>query len=394
MKICMLTTIHPPLDGRIFQKEAKSLAKLYDVVIITSDENEADWIEDGIRIVTVKRSKSKVFHLLTMWRVFKKGWKQECDVYHCHEPDSLFIGVILKILKRKKLIYDIHEHWPSEISYGWFKIKNKYLSGVIQTIVSGIEITLSHFSDLLITVNNSVASRFSTIKKVHIIPNVPILKIFDSSFGTNERLKKSLIFDINSKNTANNNSDLVLVGGKIQSFYGLYDSLHATSMVKEKHPNIQLKFIGEIKDDISSIIKEYDISDNLIVTGFLPYREMYKEISSGGIGLVLFKSEYFNIYVGLPNKLFDYMLCGLPVIASDFPEIRRIVKNENCGILVNPANINEIRDAIVYLIENPIKAKQMGENGQKAVMEKYNWNVAEKQLFEIYEGIEKYGIKK
>ena len=187
---------------------------------------------------------------------------------------------------------------------------------------------------------------------------------------------------------------MVLVGGKIQSFYGLYDSLHATSMVKEKHPNIQLKFIGEIKDDISSIIKEYDISDNLIITGFLPYREMYKEISSGGIGLVLLKSEYFNTYISLPNKLFDYMLCGLPVIASDFPEIRRIVKNENCGILVNPANINEIRDAIVYLIENPIKAKQMGENGQKAVMEKYNWNVAEKQLFEIYEGIEKYGIKK
>ncbi|MCK5108740.1 MAG: hypothetical protein KAR25_03530, partial [Methanosarcinales archaeon] len=90
-KICMLTTVHQPYDTRVFHKEAKSLAKVHNVVLIAPDEEKVDKEVDGVRIITVKKPGNKVFHPITMWRVFKAGFKQDCDVYHCHEPGSLFV---------------------------------------------------------------------------------------------------------------------------------------------------------------------------------------------------------------------------------------------------------------------------------------------------------------
>jgi len=87
----------------------------------------------------------------------------------------------------------------------------------------------------------------------------------------------------------------------------------------------------------------------------------------------------------LPNKLFEYMACGIPVIASNFQEIRIIVNKSNCGILIDPTNTKEITDAILWLLEHPEEAEQMGENGRRAVEETYNWENMEKRLFEVYE---------
>jgi len=118
-----------------------------------------------------------------------------------------------------------------------------------------------------------------------------------------------------------------------------------------------------------------------------PYEEMYREIRKGKIGLVIMKPEFYNAYIGLPNKLFDYMLCKLPVIASDLPEIGRIVKESRCGILVDPTNPNEIANAICYLLENPAVARKMGKRGKWMVEKRLNWKAMEEYLFSIYENL-------
>lgn len=369
MRICILTTVHPPFSTRVFHKEAKSLAKVHEVVLIAPDEERTNKEVDGVRIITIKKPESKLLHPVTMWRVFKAGFKQNCDVYHCHEPDSLMVAVLLKILKGKRIIYDVHEHWPSEISYGWFKIKNKILDKVIQMISLKIELSLSKFADCLIAVSNSVAERFK--EKVNyfcIIPNVPTSTIIN--------------FDNVEKD-----SEIVQMGGGLQSFHGVDESVTAVSKVKNIYPNIKLKIIGNILVDINSMIKKYSLEKNIIFTGYLPYREMYKEISGGKIGLLILKSDFYNSYIGLPNKLFDYMLCGLPVVASNFPEISKVVKEADCGILVDPTNVDEIANAILYLLEHPEEAKRMGDSGRRAVEEKYNWDRMEEKLFELYRGL-------
>jgi glycosyltransferase involved in cell wall biosynthesis len=90
---------------------------------------------------------------------------------------------------------------------------------------------------------------------------------------------------------------------------------------------------------------------------------------------------------GLPVKLFEYMAAGIPVICSNFPLWREIVEKNKCGICVNPLGIKEIAWAINYLIKNPQEAKKMGENGQRAILEQYNWENESKKLLNIYNNL-------
>jgi glycosyltransferase involved in cell wall biosynthesis len=123
-------------------------------------------------------------------------------------------------------------------------------------------------------------------------------------------------------------------------------------------------------------------------TGFLPYREMYEKLNEGAAGLLVFQPTYYNISIGLPNKLFDYMLLGLPVIASDLPEIRSVVGSADCGILVDPGSVSEIADAIIYFFDHPKEAQRMGANGRRAVLEKYNWSRMEADLLQAYRNLD------
>jgi len=94
-----------------------------------------------------------------------------------------------------------------------------------------------------------------------------------------------------------------------------------------------------------------------------------------------------NYVTALPIKLFEYMAAGLPVIASNFPILRKIVEGNNCGICVDPLNSAEIASAIQYLMEHKEKSKKMGENGRQAVLQKYNWEKESEKLTKFYKDI-------
>ena len=367
MKICMLTTTHTPRDIRIFHKEAKTLSKYFNVTIIAPNEMEWREVKNNVRIVTFRRAR-KTLHFLNLFRLFRNGMRENACVYHCHEPDSLLVAIIIKIIKKNcKIIYDVHEHWPSEIAYGWFKIKTKILRRPFEFLVDLIERTMVKFADGVIVVSESVGERFRS-KGYTLIENVPLL-----SFSANPESLKD--------------SDLVLMGGDLQSFHGLEEILSAMLEVKKSYPGIKLKIVGNIKIDIKNIIIEKNLTDNVIFTGFLPLEDMYREISKAKAGIIILKNEYYNSYIGLPNKLFDYMLCGIPVIASDFPEIRRVVRKARCGILVNPTDIKEIAEAILYLLNNPEIARKMGLNGRMFIEREMNWEKIEEKLLRVYKEI-------
>ncbi|HFB99935.1 MAG TPA: glycosyltransferase, partial [Phaeodactylibacter sp.] len=94
-----------------------------------------------------------------------------------------------------------------------------------------------------------------------------------------------------------------------------------------------------------------------------------------------------NYKLAYSVKMFEYMAAGIPSIISDFPMWREIIEETNCGICVNPEDPKAISKAINYLLENDDIAKQMGENGRRAVEEKYNWATQEKKLIHLYQQI-------
>ncbi len=371
MKICMLASTHGPNDGRIFQKEAKSLAKEHEVTIVAPSDGSGISIADGIRIVTVKRPDSIALHPLTLLRLFRACLAQDVDVYHCHEPDALLIGVLAKFLKGKRVVYDIHEHWPSEIPYDIGIRNGTVIQRTLSALVSGVEIALARRAESTFAVSESVAARFREkgLKPI-ILSNYSITDL-DIPYNLNRSGRK-----------------LMFVAGNIHSFHGVGECIQAVSRVRERYPDVVLTLVGNVREDLNERISGSDQNAFINSTGFLPYREMYEKLNEGVAGLLVFQPTYYNISIGLPNKLFDYMLLGLPVIASDLPEIRNVVSKADCGILVDPESVSDIADAIAYLFDHPEEAQRMGANGRRAVLEKYNWSAMEADLLQAYRNLD------
>ena len=359
----MLTTTHQPCDGRIFEKEAKSLAKEHDVTIIAP--SDARWIgeEEGVRFITVPKPASPIFHGVTLWRVLRACWGEECDVIHCHEPDALLLALLLKATQGRRVVYDIHEHWPSEIPFD-LGIPN---TPILEAIISWIELLLARFADAKIAVSESVAKRFrgGRVEPV-IVSNYSVAGLTPPDPEVKER------------------HGVVYMAGNMQMFHGIQECIQAISKVTAIFPDISLTLVGSVRADIRAIISGADPRPEIMMTGYLPYREMYETLRAGSIGLLIFQPDYHNAYIGLPNKLFDYMLCGLPIVASDFPEIRRVVIETECGVLVDPTSPDAIAEAIIYLMEHPEEARRIGESGRRAAIEKYNWGRMEERLLEVY----------
>lgn len=365
----MLTTTHPYNDGRIFQKEARSLAKRHDVTIIAPGDVSDRFDEAGIKIITINKSKTILYHPLTILRIFLAARRIEADVYHCHEPDSLLIGLFIKLLLRKPVVYDVHEHWSSEIPFDFHMQEGSIGEKVIGSIVSFFEHVLAKQADGLIAVSDSVAERFE---------RAGIFPIIISNFSI---LDYNPVFPLEKEGKV-----IVSVAGNMHLFHGIREGILAIERIIPLHPDVSIKIIGTLRFDLEDCIP--DMSGNwgwIEKTGYLPYDRMYEELGKGSIGLLLFQPHYYNISIGLPNKLFDYMLMRLPVVASDLPEIRRVVKDADCGILVDPADVEAIAEALDYLLSNPSEARRMGENGRRAVIEKYNWENMEKVLLDFYE---------
>ena len=363
MRICMLTTTHRPRDGRIFEKEAKSLAKEHDVTVIAPSD-AGDTGEEGVRIITVPKPASPLLHGVTLWRVLRACRGEECDVIHCHEPDALLLALLLKATQGRRVVYDIHEHWPSEIPFD-LGVPN---APILEAMISRVELLLARFVDAKIAVSESVAGRFRGGRtEPVIISNYSVAGLAPPDPGVRERY------------------GVVYMAGNMQMFHGIRECIQAISRVRVKFPDVSLTLIGSVRADIGAIMAKTNPRPEITMTGYLPYREMYEALRAGSVGLLVFQPAYHNAYIGLPNKLFDYMLCGLPVVASDFPEIRKVVTDAGCGILVDPTSPDAIAEAVIYLMEHPEEAQRMGESGQRAVLERYNWGRMEERLLDLYQ---------
>jgi len=180
-------------------------------------------------------------------------------------------------------------------------------------------------------------------------------------------------------------SPAVAYVGGIAKIRAIKEIVNAISIVKSN--KARLKLAGEFRQKIlEQKIREEDGWDRVDFLGWQSRGEVAKLLSDVIAGLVLFYPEPNNI-ASQPNKLFEYMSAGLPVIASDFPLWREIIDGAGCGLLVDPLDVKAIAEAIQWMLEHPDQAEEMGKRGQKAIMEKYNWTIEEEKLLGLYKGL-------
>ena len=361
-KICHISTVHDPFDVRIFHKECVTLSESNDVHLIANHSKKE--IVNNVTIWPIGNEPTNRFQRIFKFvnSAFKIAIQLDADVYHIHDPELLRIAKKLK-KKKKIVIYDAHEDLPRQIlTKHWIP---KILRRLIAFFVERYENKVVRKMDGIVTATNEIKNRFTKENPNTVnVNNFPILNEFKS--------KADLL--------SNSKDPHLVYSGGIAKQRGIYELI---SCLEES--DIKLNLAGKYLDPSLEVeLKKLKGWKKVIDHGFVSRLEIANIYQSSIAGLVtLYPTK--NYKTSMPVKMFEYMAAGLPVIASNFPLWESIINKHNCGICVNPYSAIEIKNAINEIIENPEKAKEMGDNGRKIAFDKYNWDNEGEKLVKLYQ---------
>ncbi len=361
IKVCHITSAHASTDIRIFHKECVTLAKAGFQVSLVAANTKEEFI-DGVQILSANVNQSgRISRMLkTTKAVYKKALSLDADVYHFHDPELLRFALRLK-RKGKTVIYDAHEDVPRQIlGKHWIpNLFRKMISSSFELYENSIAKKLS----FIVVSTPTIEQRFTKINhRCAAICNYPILK---------ENV------DIPSWESRKN--EICYVGG-ITVIRGVREIVESISNL----PDVKLHLAGLYSPESLKIeLMQLEGWSKVTDYGYVGRTEIIEILNQSKVGMVTLYPQ-LNYLDSLPIKMFEYMLAGLPVIASNFPLWKEIIDSSNCGLTINPKNPSEIANAIQYLLENDEIAEQMGKNGRKAILEKYNWEAEGVKLIEIY----------
>jgi glycosyltransferase involved in cell wall biosynthesis len=366
VRVGVLTSVHPAWDVRIFHKECKALVRAgYDVTLVVP--HERDEVAEGIRIKAVPKPTGRLVRMTcTTWQVYRKAVELDADVYHFHDPELIPVGLLLRA-RGKRVVYDVHEDVPRSILSKYYL--PRWSRSLLARVAEGIEGLTSRAFSALVAATPAIADRHvGRNGNCVVVQNFPLVDEFSSA----------------ANEPWSHRAPAVAYVGGISPERGIRQMVEAMGLLPDRL-EATLKLAGEfdppwIRDELVGLPGWNRVEE----VGFLDRLRVAEVLGTVQVGLVLFH-PYPNHISAQPNKLFEYMSAGIPVIASDFPLWRQIVQGTGCGLLVDPLDPKAIAEAIEYVLTHPEEAEAMGRRGREAVEQHYNWETEERKLLDLYD---------
>ncbi|MES5896818.1 glycosyltransferase [Bacillus cereus group sp. RP43] len=367
-KVFMFSSVHVWIDTRIYYKEAMTLARNGYHVDLYAIENGTSITDTSVKVHLLP-NKSR-WHRPSRWRyLYKEALKSDALYYHFHDPELL---IVAEKLRKKKpdaiIIYDMHEHFPSQImTKEWIpKLIRKPLSSWIH----GKEKRAMQVCNSVIFAEKSYVSNYPEYK------------------GLKKELLNYPTWQLKKKVLKEEKFTFIYVGDIVieRNVFGM---LELISELKDRgYKDIQLKLIGPVdislELQLTEKIAELGIEEEVNLYGRIPYDEIWNHYRTAHIGLCLLY-PHPNFVHSLATKLYEYMAAGLPSIISDFPDWKVLTLETNCGITVDPYSLSNITDAAENLMNNPQLFRTLSESGRAAFEKHYNWESESKKLEQLYE---------
>jgi len=309
--------------------------------------------------------------------VFKLIIKIRPDVIHAHDLPMVPLAILYGKLFRLSVIFDMHENYPEALKVFQkkgivnFVFKNYRMAKILEKLCV-------KWSDKIIVVVEENKERLINLgvntAKIFVVSNTVDI----ATFKINAGYKISLSDELKSRK-------IVLYTGTVSPERGLITPILGMKYLKDSQSNLILLIVGEgpQKSYLKHLVKEEKLSAKVILMDWPGHEYIPSLINQSLICIIPQPSNDF-IDTTIPHKLFEYMAMGKPVITSDAKPFKRIVKESCAGLIFKS---NDPVDFAAKILEIASTKTNFGENGLKAVEEKYNWENDSKVLVKMYKSL-------
>ncbi len=366
-------------DPRVL-KEAESLSNNgFEITILCWDRqaelSAAELLPSGIKIFRIQNIRSgygigvrQLLKVPQFWMASQRYLRDiNPDIIHCHDFDTLPAGLFFGLLHHTPVIYDAHEYYTELIRPRLRGIT----SWIIRKSITLLENIGARLASAVVTVDETLGAIYrKQNSRVFILGHYPVKRMAMLNNPVFTRAELRMIYT-----------------GRLSTDRGIL--IYASLLRKLLQLGIpaRLTLAGAFTPESEKqIFFDYakEIASAIDYLGWIPYEKISDIYLTADIGLVVLMPEPRYV-AAVPVKLFEYMASGLPVIASDFPFIAKIVNDAQCGLLIDPAaDITPIANRIADWYRNRAIPQAMGENGRQAILNQYNWDLQINGLVDLY----------
>lgn len=306
-------------------------------------------------------NKGPLFYLCLNFRIFLFLLFRRSSLMVSNDLDTLPGVWMASIIRGKPVIYDSHEYFT--------QVPELVRRPCKQRIWKFIERRIQPRLKYLITVNDSIAGIFSEEygQEFTVVKNLPSSAISsppESYLPAGFTGRPVLIYQ-----------------GAVNEGRGLEEMIAAMPLMPEFH--FLIAGGGDKLGSLKQRVSDMGLESRVYFTGRVPFETLSCYTGQASIGLSLEQDAGLNYRLSLPNKLFDYMQAGLPVVASDLPEIRKLISRVGFGILVSDFSPEGLSGAIRSVWQDKIKYMKFVENARAKAPE-YTWEKQETLLWDVY----------
>jgi glycosyltransferase involved in cell wall biosynthesis len=286
----------------------------------------------------------------------------EAPLYHLHDPELIPAGLRLH-RQGAKVVYDVHEDAVVEART---QLRARPLDAhILSNTWRLYEAVARRTLDGFVAVTDDIAAKFPADRRV-VVTNYPVLEEFAAVEAAPGGEPGRLVH-----------------AGMVSRVRGLFEMLEALARLPADVP-IRVDLIGSFfPPAVQAEAERHPGWARVRFGGWVGRQEAVRHLAAAQAGLVFFHPERDHL-TAQPNKLFEYMAAGLPVIASNFPAWRTVIEGGRCGLAVDPLDPAAIAAAMRWMYEHPEEARAMGANGRRLVRERYNWDVEAAKLLAFY----------
>jgi glycosyltransferase involved in cell wall biosynthesis len=370
LSICHITSMHDWHDDRIFQRTCKGLVREgVNVTCITTYPE--DKTVEGVPVLGLKERSGIKRRIFSSWEAYQRALKLKCDIYHFHDPDLLPFMILLK-WRGRKVIYDIHENYVVRMKGRGFP---NWIEKLLMRLWSGWENFAIRQFDGIVPVTESMGNLFTkSSRNTLVISNMIDIELLKDVQIPDPTQKEKILY-CSGHNTPKRNC---------------IQMIEAMPAILKEVPEARMLMGGQYTSGFKEVLQqkaiELGVQDKVTLEGSLPWRDNFNRTVNAYIGCVFWEKDE-NYSITIPARVFEYMFCGLPILADNTVELKKVIDAGNCGILINSDYPDQIAKAAIQLLKNPEDAIQKGRNGRKAMLEKFNFNMQLKELIAFYHKI-------